>query len=118
MTGRDHNPRGFSAVLTGGGVKKGTVYGKTDEFGFKAIENPLHVHDLHATMLHLLGFDHEKLTYRYAGRDFRLTDRPRPGRARRVGLNQRRAERTAPTTESTTHTRPRNISANASQFGR
>jgi len=55
-------------------VKGGTVYGATDEFGFKAAENPMHVHDLHATMLHLLGFDHEKLTYRYAGRDFRLTD--------------------------------------------
>ena len=60
--------------LAGGGVKGGHVYGATDEFGFKAVENPVHVHDLHATILHLLGFDHEKLTYRYAGRDFRLTD--------------------------------------------
>jgi len=74
MTGRDHNHYGFSVVLAGGGVKGGTIYGATDEFGFKAVENPVHVHDLHATILHLLGFDHEKLTYRYAGRDFRLTD--------------------------------------------
>lgn len=74
LNGRDHNHYGFSLWMAGGGVKGGTVYGATDEFGFKAIENPVHVHDLHATMLHLLGFDHEKLTYRYAGRDFRLTD--------------------------------------------
>ncbi|MBX9584331.1 MAG: DUF1501 domain-containing protein [Gemmataceae bacterium] len=73
-TGRDHNPYGFSVWLAGGGIKGGTVYGATDEFGFKAVENPASVHDLHATILHLLGFDHEKLTYRYAGRDFRLTD--------------------------------------------
>lgn len=72
--GRDHNPYGFSMWLAGGGVKGGTVYGATDEFGFKAVENPVHVHDLHATLLALLGFDHEKFTYRYAGRDFRLTD--------------------------------------------
>ncbi len=72
--GRDHNPYGFSVLLAGGGIKGGTVYGATDEFGFKAVENVTHVHDLHATMLHLLGFEHEKLTYRYAGRDFRLTD--------------------------------------------
>jgi uncharacterized protein (DUF1501 family) len=72
--GRDHNPYGFSMCLAGGGVKGGTVYGATDEFGFKAVENVVHVHDLPATILHLLGFDHEKLTYRYAGRDFRLTD--------------------------------------------
>jgi hypothetical protein len=72
--GRDHNPYGFSVVLAGGGVKGGTTYGATDEFGFKAAENKTHVHDLHATLLHLLGFDHEKFTYRYAGRDFRLTD--------------------------------------------
>lgn len=72
--GRDHNPYGFSMWLAGGGVKGGTVCGATDEFGFKAIENKVHVHDLHATILHLLGFDHEKFTYRYAGRDFRLTD--------------------------------------------
>jgi hypothetical protein len=73
-SGRDHNNHGFSVVLAGGGVKGGHIYGATDEFGFKAVENPMHVHDLHATLLHLLGFDHEKLTYRYAGRDFRLTD--------------------------------------------
>jgi hypothetical protein len=72
--GRDHNPYGFSVVLAGGGVKGGCAYGATDEFGFRAVEKPVHVHDLHATILRLLGFDHEKLTYRYAGRDFRLTD--------------------------------------------
>ena len=72
--GRDHNHYGFSVWMAGGGIRGGTVYGSTDEFGFKAQENPTSVHDLHATMLHLLGFDHEKLTYRYAGRDFRLTD--------------------------------------------
>ncbi|HET6576459.1 MAG TPA: DUF1501 domain-containing protein [Fimbriiglobus sp.] len=74
VNGRDHNHWGFSVWLAGGGVKGGTVVGATDEFGFKAVEDPAHVHDLHATMLHLLGFDHEKFTYRYAGRDFRLTD--------------------------------------------
>ncbi|MDB6170897.1 MAG: Sulfatase [Chthoniobacteraceae bacterium] len=72
--GRDHHHTGFSMLLAGGGVRGGTVYGATDEFGMKATENPVHVHDLHATILHLLGLDHEKLTYRYAGRDFRLTD--------------------------------------------
>ncbi|WP_201743629.1 DUF1501 domain-containing protein [Roseiconus nitratireducens] len=72
--GRDHNHWGFSLWLAGGGIRGGTVYGATDEFGFRAVENPVSVHDLHATMLHLLGFDHERLTYRYAGRDFRLTD--------------------------------------------
>ena len=72
--GRDHNHWGFSLWLAGGGIKGGTVYGATDEFGFRAVENPVSPHDLHATMLHLLGFDHEQLTYRYAGRDFRLTD--------------------------------------------
>ena len=74
LNGRDHNHYGFTCWLAGGGVKGGTVYGATDEFGFRAAEKPMHVHDLHATMLHLLGFDHERLTYRYAGRDFRLTD--------------------------------------------
>jgi hypothetical protein len=72
--GRDHNPYGFTTLLAGGGLKKGLVYGATDEFGFAAVENRVHVHDLHATLLHLLGFDHQKFTYRYAGRDFRLTD--------------------------------------------
>jgi hypothetical protein len=72
--GRDHNNKAFSLWLAGGGVKGGTIYGATDEFGAKAVENPVHVHDLHATILHLLGFDHTKLTYRYNGRDFRLTD--------------------------------------------
>jgi hypothetical protein len=74
LNGRDHNHYGFTCWLAGGGVKGGVVYGATDEFGFKAEEKPVLVHDLHATMLHLLGFDHTKLTYRYAGRDFRLTD--------------------------------------------
>lgn len=72
--GRDHNSYGFSMWLAGGGVKPGFVYGATDEFGFRSEENRVHVHDLHATLLHLLGFDHETFTYRYAGRDFRLTD--------------------------------------------
>jgi hypothetical protein len=74
VNGRDHNHWGFSMWMAGGGVKGGTVVGATDEFGFRAVENPVHVHDLHATVLHLLGFDHEKFTFRYAGRDFRLTD--------------------------------------------
>jgi hypothetical protein len=74
LLGRDHNHYGFSVWLAGGGIKGGTVYGATDEFGFKAEQNPVSAHDLHATMLHLLGFDHERLTFRYAGRDFRLTD--------------------------------------------
>jgi hypothetical protein len=72
--GRDHNNRAFSVWLAGGGVKRGTVYGATDELGFAAVEDKVHVHDLHATILHLMGFDHERLTYRYNGRDFRLTD--------------------------------------------
>jgi hypothetical protein len=72
--GRDHNPYGFTMWLAGGGVKGGMAYGETDEFGFKAVENPVSIHDLHATMLNQLGIDHTKLTYRYAGRDFRLTD--------------------------------------------
>ena len=74
LNGRDHNHYGFTCWLAGGGVRGGYVHGATDETGFRAAEKPVHVHDLHATMLHLLGFDHEKLTYRYAGRDFRLTD--------------------------------------------
>ena len=74
VNGRDHNHYGFSMWMAGGGVKGGQVYGATDEFGFAAAEKPVHVHDLHATILRLLGFDHTKLTYRYAGRDFRLTD--------------------------------------------
>jgi len=72
--GRDHNHYGFSVWLAGGGIKGGSVYGETDEFGFQATENRTSVHDLHATILHLMGLDHERLTYRYAGRDFRLTD--------------------------------------------
>ncbi|MGQ0635570.1 MAG: DUF1501 domain-containing protein [Planctomycetaceae bacterium] len=72
--GRDHNHHGFTVWLAGGGVKGGYVHGATDDFGFKAVEKPVHVHDLHATILHLLGFDHEKLTFRHASRDFRLTD--------------------------------------------
>ncbi len=74
INGRDHNHHGFTMWLAGGGIKGGTVYGATDEFGFRAVENRTHVHDLHSTILHLMGFDHEQFTYRYAGRDFRLTD--------------------------------------------
>jgi uncharacterized protein (DUF1501 family) len=74
VSGRDHNPYGFSMWVAGGGFKGGYVHGATDEFGFAAAENKVHVHDLHATLLYQLGFDHTKLTYRYAGRDFRLTD--------------------------------------------
>jgi hypothetical protein len=72
--GRDHNNRGFTVWLAGGGVKGGMTYGATDEVGYAAVEHKMHVHDLHATILHLMGIDHEKLTYRYSGRDFRLTD--------------------------------------------
>jgi uncharacterized protein (DUF1501 family) len=72
--GRDHNPRGFSVWLAGGGVRGGTVWGATDELGYYAIENRCQVYDLWATVLHLLGIDHMRLTYRYSGRDFRLTD--------------------------------------------
>ena len=72
--GRDHNPYGYTMWLAGGGIRGGMTYGNTDEFGFKAVENRVSIHDLHATILHLLGIDHERLTYRYAGRDFRLTD--------------------------------------------
>ena len=74
VNGRDHNPFGFSIWLAGGGIKGGMTYGATDDFGFKAVENPVHIHDLHATILYLMGIDHEKLTYNYSGRDFRLTD--------------------------------------------
>jgi hypothetical protein len=74
LNGRDHNHYGFSVWMAGGGVRGGYAHGATDEFGFAAVEDKVHVHDLHATILHLLGFDHERLTYRYAGRDFRLTD--------------------------------------------
>jgi hypothetical protein len=72
--GRDHNPEGFTMWLAGGGVKGGLRWGSTDDYGYYAAENKVHIHDLHATILHLLGLDHERLTYRYAGRDFRLTD--------------------------------------------
>ena len=72
--GRDHNHWGFTVALAGGGIRGGHVHGATDEFGYRAVEKRVHVHDLHATILHQLGFDHERLTYRYAGRDFRLTD--------------------------------------------
>ena len=72
--GRDHNPEGFTMWLAGGGVKGGLKYGSTDDYGYFATENKVHIHDLHATILHLMGLDHERLTYRYAGRDFRLTD--------------------------------------------
>jgi hypothetical protein len=72
--GRDHHPFGFTMWLAGGGVRGGLAYGATDEFGWDAVENRVHVHDLHATILHLLGLDHKRLTYRFAGRDYRLTD--------------------------------------------
>src|SRR6185369_7379080 len=73
-TGRDHHILGFSVWLAGGGVKAGTTYGATDEMGYRAVDNVVHVHDLHATMLSLMGIDHKRLTYRFQGRDFRLTD--------------------------------------------
>jgi uncharacterized protein (DUF1501 family) len=72
--GRDHHHDGFTVWLAGGGVKGGHVHGTTDDLGLSVVENPVTVHDLHATILHLLGFDHERLTFRHAGRDFRLTD--------------------------------------------
>ena len=72
--GRDHNPQGFSMWMAGGGIKGGTIYGATDEYGYRVVENKLSVHDMHANMLHLLGIDHTRLTYRYSGRDIRLTD--------------------------------------------
>ena len=72
--GRDHNVHGYTTLLAGGGVKGGVTYGATDEFGYKAVEDLVHPNDLHATILHLLGLDHSRLTYRYSGRDFRLTD--------------------------------------------
>jgi hypothetical protein len=72
--GRDHNPYGYTVWMAGGGVKPGFAYGATDEIGYHAAENRMHIHDFHATVLALLGLDHEKLTYRYSGRDFRLTD--------------------------------------------
>ena len=72
--GRDHNSRGYTLWMAGGGVKGGLAYGRTDEYGYEAVENRVHVHDWHATILHLLGLNHERLTFRYAGRDMRLTD--------------------------------------------
>jgi hypothetical protein len=72
--GRDHNNQGYTIWMAGGGVKPGLTYGATDELGYKAALNPVHIHDWHATMLHLLGLDHERLTFNYGGRDFRLTD--------------------------------------------
>ena len=72
--GRDHHPRCYSMWLAGGGIRPGTVYGETDDFSYNIAKDPVHVHDLHATILHLMGFDHERLTYRHEGRDFRLTD--------------------------------------------
>jgi hypothetical protein len=72
--GRDHHIKGFSMWLAGGGIRGGISYGNTDELGYAAVEDPVHVHDLHATILHLLGIDHSRLNYRFQGRDFRLTD--------------------------------------------
>jgi arylsulfatase A-like enzyme len=73
-TGRSHHPYVFSSWLAGGGVRGGTVYGASDEYGYEPAEDPVHLNDFHATILHLLGFDHTRLTYRHSGRDFRLTD--------------------------------------------
>ena len=72
--GRDHHPRCFTIWMAGGGIKPGIVYGETDDFSYNIVENPVHIHDLNATILHCLGIDHERLTYRFQGRDFRLTD--------------------------------------------
>ena len=72
--GRDHHPRCFSMWMAGGGVRGGTTYGQTDPFSYNIAENPVHIHDLHATILHLMGIDHERLTFKYQGRQFRLTD--------------------------------------------
>jgi hypothetical protein len=72
--GRDHHPRCFSLWLAGGGIKPGISYGRTDDYSYNIVENPVSVHDLHATMLHLMGMNHEQLIYRHQGRDFRLTD--------------------------------------------
>ena len=72
--GRDHHPRCFTYWMAGGGIRPGTTYGETDDFSYNIVRDPVHVHDLHATILHLLGIDHERLTYRFQGRDFRLTD--------------------------------------------
>ncbi|MFT7643239.1 MAG: hypothetical protein ACI9G1_005004, partial [Pirellulaceae bacterium] len=73
-SGRDHNPHGFTWFMAGGGLRAGLHYGATDDYGYYATENRVHIHDMHATILHLLGIDHEKLTFPHAGRDFRLTD--------------------------------------------
>jgi hypothetical protein len=72
--GRDHHPQAFSMWMAGGGMKGGVTYGATDEMGFHVVENPVHIHDIQATMLHCLGLDHERLTYEFQGRRFRLTD--------------------------------------------
>ncbi len=72
--GRDHNNKGYTTWMAGGGVKPGHAHGSTDEFGYKAVDKPVHIHDWHATILHLLGLDHKRLTFNYGGRDFRLTD--------------------------------------------
>jgi uncharacterized protein (DUF1501 family) len=72
--GRDHHHTGFSMLMAGGGTRGGLTYGATDEFGMHAVENRVHVHDLHATVLHLMGIDHKRLTFRFSGRDYRLTD--------------------------------------------
>jgi len=74
VTGRDHHPFAFTIWMAGGGIKGGTILGETDEFGWKVTQDPVHINDLHATILHLFGLDHKRLTYRFQGRDFRLTD--------------------------------------------
>ena len=90
--GRDHHPNAFTMWLAGGGVKPGMTLGETDELGFNAVEDKVHVHDLHATILHLLGFDHTKLTYRFQGRDFRLTDVHGERGEEAAGVSRRRAD--------------------------
>ena len=74
LMGRDHHPRVFTIWMAGGGVKPGITLGRTDDLGYNVVEDPVEVHDLHATILHLMGLDHERLTYRFQGREFRLTD--------------------------------------------
>jgi hypothetical protein len=108
--GRDHHPNAFTMWMAGGGIKPGITLGQTDDLGFNVTEDRVHVHDLHATLLHLLGFDHEKLTYRFQGRDFRLTDVCGPRRRQAARLSRpdaliKQAMRGAPASESSPHLR-------------
>ena len=90
--GRDHHPRAFTIWMAGGGVKPGITLGQTDDLGYNVVEDPVDVHDLHATILHLMGLDHTKLTYKFQGRDFRLTDVARQRRPEAAGVGGRRRE--------------------------